>query len=811
MLPPGLDVAPPLPASKPASRQPSCGSSDETQMRDLVRACDHAGALAILSASEYTNARMANMALTSLIASGASVDAAATEVLRTCARCNIRPVRAAPRARAPHTAIAHRISDALRVRCPLCSCRDQTREIFNNILGALSKQASPGEVQIWVTRMRDAGIRPDTWACNILLKSMLQAGEWSSAATLLSGMTSEHASTMTAAAAAVMDHMAESSDPTSGSASPTGSSRSSDASEDPHRLPPVDAVSFNTAISALGAAHKPQQAESVLCHMLGAGFGADRTSFTAVISAFARAQRPADAARVLEKMVASKVPPDTVAVNTVLSAYAHIADCEGAQRMLTLFEESARGGVLPNGTAPDLISYNTVLLACANATKPPKAEETFAALLARGLVPSQVSYSTVLSAHARAGNVTAAQAWLDKMIAHGITPDAVSYNGVCSAHARVGDAAAALACLRRMESDAIAVTPTTHAIVINAFVKSGDLDAAERSLRALVSSGESLTAASFNSLISAHAKARRPQRAEATFAMMEQARVTPTLITFNSLASAHAASSDLPAVEGVLRRLTAARLLPDRYTYGALLQACSRGGSGTVNRQRAQLHAEALLTSAVPLNDYLTTLCKRVVGEASFAQLQHRHRPVANVKSTQQRVPKRPAADSPETKPTTPSSPEAMYQDVRMRLDANLSQEAAETAGTGATGGGDGDGDGEDGWTVSSSRRRRCRQGAPPASPCSSVSPHSSIKKTSWRPPVSRTQATLVVANPADGETGGDGKLPPFRLVGLPLRRSKSSVDASVLRDVLLTTALPLARSAASELALSLGQEMKLE
>ena len=77
----------------------------------------------------------------------------------------------------------------------------QTLLHFNNILGALSKQASPGEVQIWVTRMRDAGIRPDTWACNILLKSMLQAGEWSSAATLLSGMTSEHASTMTAAAA----------------------------------------------------------------------------------------------------------------------------------------------------------------------------------------------------------------------------------------------------------------------------------------------------------------------------------------------------------------------------------------------------------------------------------------------------------------------------------------------------------------------------------------------------------------------------------------------------------------------------------
>ena len=62
-------------------------------MLERLRASDHCGALEVLASAEGVNARMVNMALTSLMQTGASVDAAATETLRMCARCDIKPTR----------------------------------------------------------------------------------------------------------------------------------------------------------------------------------------------------------------------------------------------------------------------------------------------------------------------------------------------------------------------------------------------------------------------------------------------------------------------------------------------------------------------------------------------------------------------------------------------------------------------------------------------------------------------------------------------------------------------------------------------
>ena len=657
-------------------------------------------------------------------------------------------------------------------------------------------------------------------------------------------MTHEHAAATAAAAAAI---------PTDGSPPqdapyPVDSSNS----RDPHKLPPADAVTFNTAISGLGIAHRPQQAEAVLNHMLDAGFNADTTSFTATISAYSRAQRPADgtrthhhqqhgsppgarllfsppppppalsdplrnkpatqlippspffipcvrvsAARVLERMVSSHVKPDTVAVNTVLSAYAHAADSDGARSMLSAFvRRAAITGELPPDTKPDLISYNTVLLACANAAKPAEAEATFADISAAGLQPSQVSYSTVLSAHARAGNVAAAQEWLERMVAHGIVPDAVSYNGVCSAHARVGDAAAAQACLKRMEASGVEVTPTTHAIVINAFVQSGDLDAAEASLCALVASGEPLTAASFNTLISARAKAKKPQQAEEVAKMMQRAGVSPSLVTFNALANAHAAAGDLPAVEGVVRRLRDANLKPDRYTYGALLQAAGKSNHAAT----ARAHVEALLNDGnVPLNDFLLMACKRAVGERIFAELHNKH----GQRSRETRAQKR---RSPEPWPSPASS---MGRATPIVVDEEE----------------------EEGWTTQTSRRRQ-RSGAaskskpapikapytPPHSASKAISKksprgHGSAKKSPERPMAQRSPGISAAFDGSfDGSINGSpmplrgSPSPPFRFVGLPMRRSRSAIELKIVKEALVHSPVPMTRSAASELALNLGQ-----
>ena len=178
------------------------------------------------------------------------------------------------------------------------------------------------------------------------------------------------------------------------------------------------ACSFNMVITALGHAHRPQQAESLLWTMQQKGFVPNATSFTAVIGAYAKARQPPDASRVLERMLESGVAPDAVAVNTVLSAYAHAADVDGCRRMLREFESISRMGSSCNGSGPrggsvgggsrpgagqplvDLISYNTLPLP-APMRVPEAAESAFLELTNRGLSASQVSYATVLAAYTR--------------------------------------------------------------------------------------------------------------------------------------------------------------------------------------------------------------------------------------------------------------------------------------------------------------------------------------------------------------------------------------------------------------------------
>ena len=51
--------------------------------------------------------------------------------------------------------------------------------------------------------------------------------------------------------------------------------------------------------------------------------------------------------------------------------------------------------------APNRVSYNTLISACARGGRPADAEATFERLVERQLEPDQVSFSTVISAHAR--------------------------------------------------------------------------------------------------------------------------------------------------------------------------------------------------------------------------------------------------------------------------------------------------------------------------------------------------------------------------------------------------------------------------
>jgi len=185
-----------------------------------------------------------------------------------------------------------------------------TREMFNHLLVAIAAKGPPSAVLDWFGRARSAGIGVGTIACNLVIAAHVAQGDVKTAAELLTLMMR-------------------------GEAARGG-------------IPPPNAVTFNTVISAFARACDPQKAELTLVAMIDSGLvPAGPASYASVIAAWARAAQPATAERWLSRMLSSCVPlagtaaSEVVAFNATLDAFAKASDVSGARRVLDLFRARA--------------------------------------------------------------------------------------------------------------------------------------------------------------------------------------------------------------------------------------------------------------------------------------------------------------------------------------------------------------------------------------------------------------------------------------------------------------------------------------
>ena len=293
----------------------------EAQAAALVRAGDFDGAHALLKgATPVVGVRIISAIFSARVdggqegVTGYAVEAATSEMLRTCDACGCKP----------------------------------SMPMYNHALAALSRHAPPEAVLSWTARMRHAGVPLDLIACNMQLKAHAAMGDLRAATRLLTGML----------------RAADAPAPPPGTAAAAA------------QLPPPDEVSFNTVIAALAHARKPGEAEALLIQMLDLGLHRPSTvTFTSVITGFALSSQPERATKWLRRMLDARIMPDARAFNGVLAAYANVADGAGARAVFALFLAHARDEC-PNA-APDLVTYNTLISACARANEPIEAERAF--------------------------------------------------------------------------------------------------------------------------------------------------------------------------------------------------------------------------------------------------------------------------------------------------------------------------------------------------------------------------------------------------------------------------------------------------
>lgn len=262
--------------------------------------------------------------------------------------------------------------------------------------------------------------------------------------------------------------------------------------------------------------------------------------------------------------------PDVVSYNIVIRACAKKGDMQAAEWWLARMESK--------GIEATLCSYNTVLDACAKADNPDACEAWLQKMITRGVEANVISYATAIYAHARRSDEARAEYWFRRMQAAGVAPDAVSYNSMIHACGGQGNAEGAERWMKQMQRDGLDATVTTYTAVIDACAKAGDVPRAERWMETMIEKGTPPNVVSFSAMIDACAKACDPARAELWLEKMLKCNIKPNVHSYSAVINACAKNGDVDAAEDWLGKSELAGIANDVVIYSSVIDACGKAG-----------------------------------------------------------------------------------------------------------------------------------------------------------------------------------------------------------------------------------------
>lgn len=223
-----------------------------------------------------------------------------------------------------------------------------------------------------------------------------------------------------------------------------------------------DDVAYCLAISACSRAGRVEDALRLLKR--------NRTvnAYTAVLQGYSRRGDYLQSLSLLREMEQDHgLEPNVVTYSTVISACANALanrgdDANNADndrdedfrrrplvQALDLLREMEKRGVAPN-----VITYNAALRACAEARALPRALALADELRGKGLRPTVVTHGTLMTACERVGDAIEADRVFTAMRADGVRSNEIVYGAAISCHRKAGRPKRALALLKEMIEDA---------------------------------------------------------------------------------------------------------------------------------------------------------------------------------------------------------------------------------------------------------------------------------------------------------------------------------------------------------------------
>jgi pentatricopeptide repeat protein len=279
---------------------------------------------------------------------------------------------------------------------------------------------------------------------------------------------------------------------------------------------------------------------------------------------------------------------DVVTWNTLIGAYGQMGRNDEALECFARMQQE-------RAVIPDVVTFTSVLKACASSGALQIGETIDAEVRRRKLIRSEIAVATsLIDMYAKCGALAKAREVLRLMPER----DAVSWTALMSGYTEHGHGHEALGCLQEMAEEGISPDAVTYVCALKACgiirsLEAGKQIEAELIGRGLLDFGRNLVLG--NALVDMYAKCDALESAEDAFGRLSVRDV----VSWNSLLSGYTQCKRSEEALGLFRRMqNEERVRPDEVTYTCALRACSLVGSLELGEQiAAEVHKRGLLQS----------------------------------------------------------------------------------------------------------------------------------------------------------------------------------------------------------------------
>lgn len=157
----------------------------------------------------------------------------------------------------------------------------------------------------------------------------------------------------------------------------------------------LDPHLYTTVIGTLGSSGCLDLAEKIFTG-INDSVHKDTVLYNSLLHARSQAGHVDAALELFNAMKERNCRPDLYTYNTIMNMYVK-ADI-GLSKVLSVFKEMCLLGI-----QPDVVSYDTLLAACASGEHVKEAQRIFGAMKKRGVKPTVVTYTSLITVYAKAG------------------------------------------------------------------------------------------------------------------------------------------------------------------------------------------------------------------------------------------------------------------------------------------------------------------------------------------------------------------------------------------------------------------------